>query len=137
MSFKFEFIAILKFRAPEILMGSGSEDMRLTDMWSLGVILFSILTFNYVFFPKGVTEDKKYIEYEKMVKRIYPFPKDCVIGSECRSVICSLLETDQYSRMDCEQILLNNWFSTDLSHTQRRPVPKINRHSINFKPVLQ
>jgi len=116
-------------------MGVGSNDMRLIDMWSLGVILFSMLTFNYVFFPKGVTEDQKSIEYKKMVKRKYPFPKNCRVGSKCRSVICQLLETDEYSRMNCEQILLNEWFETDLIHNKRRPVPKINRHSLNFKPV--
>jgi len=115
-------------------MGKGSKDMRLTDIWSLGVILFSMLTFSYVFVPRGFTSDQKDSQCKKMIERTYPIPKNCIIGSECFSVICQLLETDEYSRMNCEQILLNEWFFTDLSHTKRRSAPEFNRHSLNFIP---
>ncbi len=118
-------------------MGNGSIDMRLTDIWSLGVILFFMVTFNNVFFPNGVTEDQKDIEYKKMLKRLFPFPRDCVISYECRRLISQLLDPNQYSRMNCQQILLNEWFDADLEYTERRPVPAMNRHSFNFDPSIE
>jgi serine/threonine protein kinase len=108
--------------------------MRLGDIWSLGITLFLMMTFNLPFFPNGgLSEEEKSGEYRKMRKRQYPFPKNLVLSYECLSLILQLLEADEYSRMDCKQILSNQWFETDLNHTKRRPVPPINPHSANFQ----
>ena len=108
-------------------------DIRLDDMWSLGVILLLMLTNSYAFVPnnrKFLGSDHLMKAYERMRYNRYCIPKDCVITCEARSVVCQLLEFD-WSRMDCTQILLNEWFGVDLNYTTRRPLPPIHTNSLN------
>ena len=108
-------------------------DIRMTDVWSLGVILLLMLTCSYAFVPNNMkfTDFDHLMEYyEKMKYNKYCMPKDCVITDSAKSVVCQLLEFD-WCRMDCTQILLNEWFSMNLDYTTRRPVPPIHTNSLN------
>lgn len=86
--------------APEILFGKTMGHSFEADIWSLGVIIYTLLIGTPPFQQKKVEEIYKLIELNK-----YIFPPDNNLSSEAIDLITKLLTTDPNERPDLCQIL--------------------------------
>ena len=91
--------------APEVISGSYGKE---ADMWSLGVLLFTLVS---GFFPF----------YEKSTKAVFDKIKACdwdfkgktweKITPECKDLISKLLVHDPKQRLDCQKAINHPWFA--------------------------
>jgi len=84
--------------APEILEGKEGHSFEV-DIWSVGVILFTMIVGK----PPFETSDVK-TTYKKIRANNYSFPDNCIISSECKNLIKSILISDPIKRPKIEDI---------------------------------
>ncbi|KAF9240064.1 Pkinase-domain-containing protein [Melanogaster broomeanus] len=92
------------YAAPEVLQGTrymGPE----VDIWSMGVILYCLLTGTLPFDDDDDTKMK-----EKVIKGEYEDPEWLTQGA--RDVIRNILQSDPSKRLTIPQILASSWFIT-------------------------
>ena len=92
------------YMAPEVLLKSYSEKC---DMWSVGVILYILLTKYPPFNGKNDDEIYKSIKIGKYDIIGPPFEK---ISKQAKSLISKLLEMNVKERLSAEQALKHDWF---------------------------
>lgn len=98
--------------APEVLEGSHSFE---ADLWSLGVILYTLL----IGTPPFQTPDLK-LTYKRIAENEYSFPGSTPISLEAKQLIQSLLNPIPENRPSFEQVLASSFFTT---HTIPSYVP--------------
>ncbi|CDO70081.1 hypothetical protein BN946_scf184806.g8 [Trametes cinnabarina] len=90
------------YAAPEMLMAKrylGPE----VDVWSLGVILYTLLTGMLPF-----DDDDERVMREKVIKGEYEDPE--WLSDEARNLIANILQVDPTRRLTIAQILTHPWF---------------------------
>ena len=87
--------------APEIVQKKDYNGFQ-TDIWSLGVILFLMLSGNYPF--KGVSEREL---YQKIMRGIYSM-LDC-IPVDARKLIARILSVDAHKRPTIKEVCTDRW----------------------------
>lgn len=90
--------------APEILFGKATGHSFEADIWSLGVIVYTLLIGTPPFQQKKVEEIYKLIERNQ-----YIFPPDHNLSSEAINLITRLLTTNPSERPDLQQIALHRF----------------------------
>ncbi|EEQ82939.1 hypothetical protein NCER_100270 [Vairimorpha ceranae BRL01] len=85
--------------APEILFGKDGGHSYEVDIWSLGVIIYTLLVGVPPFQKKNVEEI-----YKEIKKNNYIFPEDCDLSSEAIDLISSILTLDPMERPGLEEI---------------------------------
>ena len=108
------------YTAPEVIeskMGVG-YDGKLADVWSAGVMLYTMLFARY---PFERPEDKTLKPHErtnKVLLRIinvdYYFPEKPTISDEAKDLIEKILVKDPAKRLDIAKIQHHPWFQKDL-----------------------
>ncbi|ODN06061.1 Testis-specific serine/threonine-protein kinase 1 [Orchesella cincta] len=96
------------YAAPEILQGT-SYNPKLYDMWSLGCILFIMLTGHMPFDESNVP---KMLQHQMERNLNYPHQMEGVISKSAKRLIKHLLEPDVTRRATIEQAISNGWFSS-------------------------
>ncbi|EPZ31732.1 Protein kinase, catalytic domain-containing protein [Rozella allomycis CSF55] len=86
--------------APEILFNNDVGHSYEVDIWSLGVILYTMLIGKPPFQTKHIKEI-----YEKIKNTDYTFPDDCPISAEAKDLIEKLLSQNPKDRPTIMQIL--------------------------------
>lgn len=86
--------------APEVLFGKASGHSFEADIWSVGVIIYTLLVGVPPFQQKSVEEIYKLIELNK-----YIFPPGCELSSEAIDLITHILISNPNERPGLEQIL--------------------------------
>lgn len=92
--------------APEVLFGKAGGHSFEADIWSLGVIIYTLLVGVPPFQQKNVDEIYKLIELNK-----YIFPPDCELSSEAIDLITRILNSNPNERPDLEQILQHRFLT--------------------------
>jgi len=106
--------------APEVVEGVGYT--QAVDLWSLGVILYLLLSCQYPFIGESLAEI-----HRKIVESEFEWPSDVVLSSEVKDLISHLLKTKPEERYNFDQIISHSWTSThkkrfELQESERQPL---------------
>ncbi|KAJ9113209.1 hypothetical protein QFC22_006048 [Naganishia vaughanmartiniae] len=109
--------------APEVLYGKSEGHSYEVDIWSIGVILYTMLVGK----PPFQMKDVKMI-YQKIKDMDYAFPPDCRVSEEAKSLVKSILNKDPSQRPSLDDIFAHPWFisgafPTDLPASSLKEVP--------------
>lgn len=98
------------FVSPEILMRQPYDEM--SDMWSVGCIVFLLLSGNLPFMGRTQKE-----LFKKIVVGKYEFNDDCWAGvsEDARDLVSKMLVTDPDKRIDAREALRHKWVRTENS----------------------
>lgn len=103
------------YLAPEMIRGEGHDEKL--DVWTVGVLMFELLTGNPPFSPKQPQADKR-LQTKIMEKNILegriPFPPD--MSKEAQGAIIALLQPDPKKRPRIGEIFLLPFFRTHNKH---------------------
>jgi serine/threonine protein kinase len=92
--------------APEILFDKGGHSFAV-DVWSIGVILYTMLIGR----PPFQTKDVKEI-YKRIRDNAYEFPEGVEVSPQAINLISSILVGDPSKRPSLKQIMEHNWFKS-------------------------
>lgn len=87
------------YLAPEIILEQGYHGFG-ADVWSLGVLLFALLTGSMPF-----VSDRLEVLQEKIVQGSFVFPPDVELGESARDLVRRMLELDPAKRIKMAQVL--------------------------------
>ena len=93
------------YMAPEILDGKFGHSYE-CDIWSLGVIMYTLL----IGHPPFETKDVK-TTYRRIRLNLYNFPDSVSVSEEAKSLISSILVVDFTKRPNLDQILGHDFFT--------------------------
>ncbi len=102
------------YMAPEILIPNGSFDKKQrsyttkADLWSLGIILFELITGKFPINAKTLYHLPQQIKDFQLI-----FPIEIIISNPCRDLITRLLIKDPKGRIDWKDFFNHVWFDTD------------------------
>nr|XP_019014240.1 PLK/PLK1 protein kinase [Kwoniella pini CBS 10737]OCF53021.1 PLK/PLK1 protein kinase [Kwoniella pini CBS 10737] len=91
--------------APEVLFDQDNGHSFEVDVWSIGVIMYTLLIGK----PPFQTKDVKTI-YKRIRENRYEFPADKEISDAAQSLISSILNPKPDERPPLEKILSHRWF---------------------------
>lgn len=91
--------------APEVL--NPPYEARIADIWSLGVCLFEMVTFQK---PFDETQNQKKL-YKAQINREFKYPVsvDHKLSEELKDLISKMLEPDPEQRLTANQVLTHQW----------------------------
>ena len=95
--------------APEILEGKTGHSYEV-DIWSLGVIMYTLIIGKPPFETNNVKETYKRIKIGN-----YTFPEHAVISEPAKDLIQSILVLDPYKRPKLDEILAHDFFNIGVS----------------------
>ena len=105
--------------SPEILFSSGGYSGKSADIWSLGVVLYTMLAGQYPFHDVDVGS-----LFKKIRQGVFLVPEGS--STQARCLLKNLLRTDPSERLLTGEILSHSWFSdrstARLSPCSRRPL---------------
>jgi polo-like kinase 1 len=110
--------------APEVLDQHGKGHSFQADVWSIGVIMYTLL----VGCPPFETKDVQ-CTYERIKRVKYSFPGDKPVSSEARALVGEILKLNPAERLSLDQIMAHPWFA--------QPVPQsLPTHALKIEPAL-
>lgn len=114
----------LKYMAPEILTGENTAADPAIDIFSMGVILFSLVTGKLPFDGKDTNTIRN-----KIIKSIYQYPSNSQVSKSCRNLIDEMLLRDPKQRIKMKQIFKHEWITP--MHRKLNPMNNIHSDSLN------
>lgn len=109
-------VGTLTYMAPEVLQ-SQSYDGKAADIWSCGVVLYTMLVGRYPFQggTDGVGLGQEMMEMlRKMKSQDYQLPESLHLTPECRNLLKQMLQPDPKQRIKMAEIMKDPWFLTHL-----------------------
>uniref|UniRef100_A0A8D2QA73 non-specific serine/threonine protein kinase n=1 Tax=Zonotrichia albicollis TaxID=44394 RepID=A0A8D2QA73_ZONAL len=97
------FCGSLAYSAPELLEHIPC-DPRISDMWSLGIILYAML---FASQPFDSTNVREMLQVQKQQK--IPFTKAKNLSTDCKNLITHLLHPDVSQRLCIDEVLRHPW----------------------------
>ena len=95
--------------APEILEGKAGHSYEV-DVWSLGVIMYTLIIGKPPFETNNVKET-----YKRIKSGNYSFPEHAIISEPAKDLIQSILVLDPYKRPKLDEILSHDFFNMGVS----------------------
>ena len=101
--------------APEILEGKTGHSYEV-DIWSLGVIMYTLIIGKPPFETNNVKET-----YKRIKMGNYSFPENAVISEPAKDLIQSILVLDPHKRPTLDEILSHDFFNIAVSIPKTMP----------------
>lgn len=128
------FCGSLSYAAPEVIRGTKYYP-RVADVWSLGVVLFTMMN---GFLPFKADNTSRL--YADQLARNFFMRRDLVVSTGVKETIAWLLEPEPSNRMSLEALLRSRWMRVIPKYRQLTDkeldalqVAKIARHQLNQK----
>ncbi|KAL4434192.1 hypothetical protein ABPG75_000633 [Micractinium tetrahymenae] len=106
------------YTAPEVIQNVRGYDGKMADIWSAGVMLYTMLFARY---PFERPEDKKLDQHQRLqrilhriIKVDYVIPESPAITPACRDLLQKILVADPAKRLNIAQIFQHPWVTQDL-----------------------
>lgn len=97
-----------EYLSPEVILGKGHN--RLTDWWSLGILIYEMIFGIPPFYSQKQDE-----MFKKIIRENFVFKNGVAASDECKDIITKLLDKNQTTRlgsqMDSMEILSHPWFA--------------------------
>eukprot|EP00879_Flechtneria_rotunda_P000411 GHRR01000505.1.p1 GENE.GHRR01000505.1~~GHRR01000505.1.p1 ORF type:complete len:321 (+),score=76.98 GHRR01000505.1:171-1133(+) len=109
-------VGTLTYMAPEVLQNK-QYDARAADIWSCGVVLYTMLVGRYPFHAAdgGVGLAQEVLDMlRKMKNQEYYLPDSLNLSPECKNLLKQLLHPEVEKRIKMQGIMADPWFRTDL-----------------------
>uniref|UniRef100_A0A0N4ZYS1 Protein kinase domain-containing protein n=1 Tax=Parastrongyloides trichosuri TaxID=131310 RepID=A0A0N4ZYS1_PARTI len=116
--------------APEIFRRDKEYRGKQADMWSLGVLLYVMLTFRYPFFDKDV----KGI-FSKIIAGKYSIPGNVKVSNCSFQIITTLLRMKPEERLTIDEILQSKWLRINSRCLPRTPC--LISNELTCSPVVE
>lgn len=97
---------------------AGSYSGRAADMWSLGVMLYTMLVGRYPF-----ADSDACALFSRIRRGRYPMPVDVLLSPQARCLIRSLLTVKPEERMTAEEAIRYPWFGSVEAEDQALVTP--------------
>ncbi len=122
----------LKYTAPEVLEGKYTETR---DIWSVGIIMYTLLTGIFPFENKDLLKLKALIEIGNIDYDVQPLNK---LSKDCINFLKELLNRNK-NRISAQKALEHNWFKKlnikeKLTFVPYDKIEKIINNIFNYKP---
>ncbi|CAL8308598.1 unnamed protein product [Lota lota] len=95
------------YAPPEVLLGI-QYDPRKSDIWSIGVILYVMLTACMPY------DDSNAARLVRAHREPVAYPENAVLGDSCKSLILLILQFHASARPDIQQVAESTWLQTAL-----------------------
>lgn len=106
------------YTAPEVITNQRGYDGKAADVWSAGVMLYTMLFARY---PFERSEDKKLNANDRLTRVLhrimkvdYQFPEGAAISDPCRDLISKILVANPTQRLSIAGVAAHPWFRQDL-----------------------
>lgn len=113
----------LAYSPPEHISGKDTESRPSLDIWSLGIIMYCILTLKMPF--RGKNGDEISL-YESIQKDRVKFPKGA-LAKEAKDLIKRMLDKDAKTRITMDQIFKHPWIKHNLD--EKRDQSEIDKYA--------
>ncbi|KAL6779047.1 SNRK2E [Auxenochlorella protothecoides x Auxenochlorella symbiontica] len=117
------------YMAPEVIYGGSKYNAKLADLWSVGVILYTMLFGQYPF-AAAQPNDCEYAR--KIIKAEYDVPPSVPASADVLDLLARLLVADPRQRIPIAEIMQHPWFLRDLP----LGAADMNRFYLDRAPVL-
>ena len=115
------------YLAPEIIRDQGYRGFG-ADIWSLGVLLFCLLT-GHMPFKASTIEDL----HKKILDGKYEIPAECKLSPEAIHLVAQMLVLDPRDRISIEGVVRHDWLkSLDLETTTIRNARDFEKRQNNY-----
>eukprot|EP01025_Chloroclados_australasicus_P008012 TRINITY_DN12738_c0_g1_i1.p2 TRINITY_DN12738_c0_g1~~TRINITY_DN12738_c0_g1_i1.p2 ORF type:complete len:347 (+),score=57.02 TRINITY_DN12738_c0_g1_i1:189-1229(+) len=129
-------VGSLPYMCPEVLLADANPDQeydaKKAEVWSCGVLLYSLLFGCYPFDP-----EQAYVEFFFLVKNmIYEFDDNIPVSDEAKDLISfMLLEEDM--RYSIEDVLKHKWFKVNEPEMPEFVPAKIAQNDFEIQKIVQ
>jgi len=107
-----DFVGTAFYLAPECVRNRTGAELKKSDMWTIGVIAYVLLTGRPPFFGKDTKDILQRIIRSKVV-----FPKNNKLSISSKDFICRLIRKDTKKRLSARQALQHRWLKGEAAKT--------------------
>lgn len=120
------------YMAPEIQFGNQYSSN--VDMWSLGIILYELIT-GQTPFPRVKTQYELAMELKNKRSKFYTLPTSVKASPELRNLIERLLTINPNNRMTFSEFMNDPFISIGKNNRSTKSIKKINNDSVVSRPA--
>jgi polo-like kinase 1 len=105
-----------EYIAPEILEGNDSGYSFEVDIWSLGVIIYTLVVGETPFIEKNLNKMN-----DKIKTGLFSFPDNIKVSAPCKALISDILTKDPVDRPSLDNILASEFFKLSIAIPDQLP----------------
>lgn len=96
--------------APEVILSASNYDGKMVDIWSCGVMLFSMLFGQFPFYPTEAGPELNALIISTIINKDFAVPTGIPISNECRDLLEKIFVKDPGHRIKMVEIQQHPWF---------------------------
>jgi len=103
-----DFVGTAFYLAPECVRNRTGAELKKSDMWTIGVICYVLLTGQPPFYGTDTN-----IILKKIIRAKVVFPKHCKLSNAAKDFLMKLIRKDTGKRLSAKQALQHSWLKGD------------------------